>query len=207
MFSYGPHSNMRGGRYIVPLGRGVMAFLFWTWKDSKKGRELSKKLLNSHFKFLTVAQDEPYKIPVNYFSERFSEIIFKKCVNDSCQNEKPSRSKLSPEGQNEIALKLYNIIHAPADTSKHFLMEQTRLKTEETKGQATQGNSTWRTGMAGLFALSFVRDYAVFHPWKHCFIFILWLKWIALFGNLIVQPTYCKNKTWDTYRDLQSVIE
>ena len=47
-------------------------------------------------------------------------------------------------------------------------MEQTRLHTEETKGQATQGNSAWRTGMAGLFALSFVRDsiYAVFHPWK-----------------------------------------
>ena len=40
-------------------------------------------------------------------------------------------------------------------------MEQTRLQTEETKGQATQGNSIWRTGMAGLFALSFVRDYAV----------------------------------------------
>ena len=29
-------------------------------------------------------------------------------------------------------------------------MEQTRLHTEETKGQATQGNSTWRTGMADL---------------------------------------------------------
>ena len=27
-------------------------------------------------------------------------------------------------------------------------MEQTRLHTEETKGKATQGNSTWRTGMA-----------------------------------------------------------
>ena len=37
-------------------------------------------------------------------------------------------------------------------------MEQARLHTEETKGQATQGNSAWRTGMAGLFALSFVRD-------------------------------------------------
>ena len=37
-------------------------------------------------------------------------------------------------------------------------MEQTRLHTEETKGQATQGNSAWRTGMAGLFALSFMRD-------------------------------------------------
>ena len=37
-------------------------------------------------------------------------------------------------------------------------MEQTRLHTEETKGQVTQGNSAWRTGMAGLFPLSFVRD-------------------------------------------------
>ena len=31
-------------------------------------------------------------------------------------------------------------------------MEQTRPHTEETKDQATQGNSTWWTGMAGLFA-------------------------------------------------------
>ena len=31
-------------------------------------------------------------------------------------------------------------------------MGQTKLHTEERKGQATQGNSTWRTGMAGLFA-------------------------------------------------------
>ena len=38
-------------------------------------------------------------------------------------------------------------------------MVQTRLQTEETKGQDTQGNSTWRTGMVGLFAHSFVRDY------------------------------------------------
>ena len=31
-------------------------------------------------------------------------------------------------------------------------MKQTRLHTEERKGQATQGNSTWWIGMAGLFA-------------------------------------------------------
>ena len=43
-------------------------------------------------------------------------------------------------------------------------MEQTKLQTEERKGQATQGNSTWRTGMAGLFAR--VRENAVFHPRK-----------------------------------------
>ena len=39
-------------------------------------------------------------------------------------------------------------------------MEQTRLHTEETKGQAAQGKSAWWTEMAG----------------------------IALFGNLIAQP-------------------
>ena len=52
------------------------------------------------FIFLIVVQDEPYKIPVIYFSERFSAIIFKKCLNDSCQKEKPSRSMLSSEGRN-----------------------------------------------------------------------------------------------------------
>ena len=43
--------------------------------------------------FLTVAQDEPHEKPVTSFSERFSEIILGNCVNDSCQKEKPSRSK------------------------------------------------------------------------------------------------------------------
>ena len=31
-------------------------------------------------------------------------------------------------------------------------MEQTNLHTEERKFQATEGNSAWRTGMAGLVA-------------------------------------------------------
>ena len=31
-----------------------------------------------------------------------------------------------------------------------FLVEQTRLRTGDTKGRATQGNSTRRAGMAGL---------------------------------------------------------
>ena len=54
-------------------------------------------------------------------------------------------------------------------------MEQTRLHTEETKGQATQGNSAWRAGMAGLFALSFVRDSMPFFTLGkiRCFIFTL----------------------------------
>ena len=74
-------------------------------------------------------------------------------------------------------------------------MEQTRLHTEETKGQATQGNSTWRTGMA-LFALLFVREYAVFHPWKDkMFHFYTLIEVNCNFWNLIAQPTYCKNKT------------
>ena len=33
----------------MPLGGGVMAFLFWSGKDSKKGGKRSKKLLHSHF--------------------------------------------------------------------------------------------------------------------------------------------------------------
>ena len=62
-------------------------------------------------------------------------------------------------------------------------------------------------GMA-LFALLFVRDYAVFHPWKDTmFHFYTLIEVNCNFWNLIAQPTYCKNKTLDTYRDLQSVIE
>ena len=43
--------------------------------------------------FLTIAQDKPYKIPVTYFFKRFYENIWNKCVNDSCQKEKPGRDK------------------------------------------------------------------------------------------------------------------
>ena len=50
IFSCEPHSNIHGGRHIVPLGGGgVMAFLFWSGKDSKTGRKRPKKLLHSHF--------------------------------------------------------------------------------------------------------------------------------------------------------------
>ena len=54
-------------------------------------------------------------------------------------------------------------------------MEQTILHMEETKGQATQGNSAWQTGMAGLFALSLVRDSMPFFTLGkiRCFIFKL----------------------------------
>ena len=47
---------------------------------------------------------------------------------------------------------------------RYLRMEQTTLHKEERKDQATQENSTWRTGMAGLFAR--VWDYAIFHPRK-----------------------------------------
>ena len=65
---------MVGGRHIVPLGGGVMACLFWSGKDSK--REESGLKIFSIPIYLIVVQDEPYKIPVAYFSERFSDIIF-----------------------------------------------------------------------------------------------------------------------------------
>ena len=46
--------------------------------------------------------------------------------------------------------------------------------------------------MAGLFALSFVRDYAVFHPWKDkMFHFYTLIEVNCTFWNLIAQPNYC----------------
>ena len=98
-------------------GEGSWPFCFAPEKTKKREESGLKNFCIPIF--LTVVQDEPYKIPVTYFSETFSEIILKKCVNDSCQKEKPSRSNLSPEGQNKFELKHYNIIHAPAD-SGHF---------------------------------------------------------------------------------------
>ena len=97
IFSYGPHSDMGGGRHIVPLGGSWHFYL---------GPEKTQKRKESGLRnfcipiFLIVVQDEPCKIPVTYLSERFSEIIFKKCVNDSFQREKPRRGKLSSEGRN-----------------------------------------------------------------------------------------------------------
>ena len=73
-----------------------MAFLFWSWKDSKKGEKQSEKLIPI---FLTVAQDKTYKISVTNFVERFYENIWTKYVNDSCQKETPGRGKLSKQGR------------------------------------------------------------------------------------------------------------
>ena len=81
-------------------------------------------------------------------------------MNDSCQKEKPSEASKVIKGGVNFELKEDNIIiRAPVDTPntllkflRYFLMEQAKLHTEERKGQATPGNSTWRTGMAGLLA-------------------------------------------------------
>ena len=63
------------------------------------------------------------------------------------------------KGEINFELKAGNIIiNAPADTPKHSNIFEILLdgKNKTTygrkKGQATQGNLTWRTGMAGLFA-------------------------------------------------------
>ena len=64
------------------------------------------------------------------------------------------------KGEINFELKADNIIiHGPLTLQntlliffRYFLTEQTKLHTEERKGQVTQGNLTWRTGMAGLFA-------------------------------------------------------
>lgn len=90
---------MRGGRHIVPLGgRGHDLLVFCPEKTQKREESGLKNFWISIF--YIVVQDEPYKIPATYFSERLSEIFFfkKKCVNDD--KEKPSRSKLSSEGRN-----------------------------------------------------------------------------------------------------------
>ena len=91
-----PTQVCAGGRHIVSLGEGSWPFCFGPEKTQKREESGLKNVCIPIF--LIVVQDEPYKIPVTYFSE--SEIISKKCVNDSCQKEKPSRSKLSSEGRN-----------------------------------------------------------------------------------------------------------
>ena len=82
----------------MPLRGGVRAFCFGPEKTQKREKSGLRNFCIPIS--LIVVQDEPYKIPVTYFSERFSEIILKKRVHDSCQKEKPSRSKLSSEGRN-----------------------------------------------------------------------------------------------------------
>ena len=83
----------------MPLGGGVMAFLFWSGKDSKTGRKRPKKLLHSHFNFFKVVEGNPIKYMLLTFL-RFSKIILKECVSDYCHKGKPRRSKLSSKGRN-----------------------------------------------------------------------------------------------------------
>ena len=184
----------------MPLGGGSWPFCFGPEKTQKREESSLKNFCIPIF--LTVAQDEPYKILVTCFSERFSEIILKMCVNDSFQKEKPSRSKLSPEGQNKFELNHYNIIHATADTSKHFIniFETLPDGTNKTaNGKNKRPGYSRKFNMADMNGWSFCsllcERLCRFSPLETCFIFILWLKGIALFGNLIAQPTYCKNKT------------
>ena len=92
-----PTQTCAGKRNTVPLGEGSWRFCFSPDKTRKREESGLKNFCIPIF--LIVVQVGPYKTPVPYFSERFSEIILKKCVNDSCQEEKPSRSKLSSEGR------------------------------------------------------------------------------------------------------------
>ena len=95
IFSYGPHSNMRRGEaHCALVGEGSRPFCFGLEKTQRRQKSGWKIPI-----FLTVAQDKPYKIPVTYFFKRFYENISGKCVNNSCQKEKPGRDKLSNEGQ------------------------------------------------------------------------------------------------------------
>ena len=79
---------------MLSWGRGHGPFVL-VQKRLKEGRKAVWKIPI----FLTVAQDKPYKIPVTYFFKRFYENISGKCVNNSCQKEKPGRDKLSNDGQ------------------------------------------------------------------------------------------------------------
>ena len=87
----------RGEAHCALVGEGSWPFCFGPEKTQRR-----QKGGLQNFKipiFLTVAQDKPYKIPVTYFFKRFYENISGKCVNNSCQKEKPGRDKLSNEGQ------------------------------------------------------------------------------------------------------------
>ena len=82
----------RGEAHCTLVGEGSWPFCFGPEKTQKRDESGLKSFCIPIF--LMVVQDEPYTV------SSFSDIIFKKCVNDSCKKEKPSRSKLSPEGWN-----------------------------------------------------------------------------------------------------------
>ena len=176
-----PTQICTGGGTLCPWGGGSWPFCFGSEKTQKREESSLKNVCIPIF--LTVAQDEPYKILVTCFSERFSEIILKMCVNDSFQKEKPSRSKLSPEGQNKFELKHYNIIHAPADTSKHFInifetlpdgTNKTANGKNKRPGYSRKFNMADRNGWS--FCSLLCERLCRFSPLETCFIFILWLE-------------------------------
>ena len=65
-----------GGAHCALEGRGHGLFVL-VRKRAQKREESGLKNFCIPI-FLEVVQDEAYKLPVTYFSERFSEIIFKK---------------------------------------------------------------------------------------------------------------------------------
>ena len=75
-----------------------MALLFGPEKTQRREKSGLKNFCIPIF--YTVEQDEPYKNNTRYLP--YQEILWKyfNSVNDSCQKEKPSRNKLSNEGQN-----------------------------------------------------------------------------------------------------------
>ena len=83
IFSYGPHSNLHGGEAHCALGSKGS----WPFCLIRKGLKEEKSGLKNVCIpiFLTVVQNEPYKISVTYFIKRFYENVSTKCVNDSCQ--------------------------------------------------------------------------------------------------------------------------
>ena len=82
---------------MCPWAEGSWPFCFGPEKTQSSEKSSLKNFCIPIF--LTVAKDKPYKIPVTCFCERFYENISAKCVNDSCQKEKPSRGMLSNELQ------------------------------------------------------------------------------------------------------------
>ena len=125
------------------------------------------------------------------------------------------------KGGINFELKADNIIHALVDTPKHFIniseilpdwwdkqdyiwrKEKARLLWE-----IQHGRQEWLVFLLACLC----ENNAIFHPRKDkihvSFLYFLDKSELPLDHlNLIDQPTYHKNKTWDTHKDLQSVVE
>ena len=185
IFSYGPHSNVRGGRQTVPLGEGVMASLFWTGKDSKKGRKRSKKLLHSHF-LNSSTRWTLWNTCYLLFWEIFWNYFRKLCKWFLSEGKAKYKQAGSPEGRNKFELKHYNIIHAPTDTSKHFIdifetltdgSNKTANGRNKRPGYSRKFNMADRNGWS-FCSLVCERLLAFFHPWKR--VSFLYFDWSGL---------------------------